>query len=357
MRRPPHPRLRLHALRPLRLGPLRMTPGGAQLPLLPDQSSWTIRDERARGTSFIAITPRSVLNSPASTRMDFWSVNPYIGCEFGCSYCYARDTHRYAVERESRREGESGGSGSPAIATLAPLPPSLAFERRILVKEGAALRLARSLDPAKLGTDTVMIGTATDPYQPAERRFRITRSLLEALAAHKGLSVGIITKSPLVVRDIDLLKTLTERGRATVHISLATFDAHLARRLEARSPIPAARIRALRQLVEAGIEARLLVAPIIPGVTDGRESLRRLLTAARRAGARYVGGGALRLGPAARATFLPLLDREFPHLSRRYRAQYHRSIQAPAAYREALRARLAELRAELGFEPSSGMDD
>lgn len=337
-----------------------MTPGGAQLPLLPDQSSWTIRDERARGTAFIAITPKSVLNSPDSTGMDFWSVNPYIGCEFGCTYCYARDTHRYAVERESRRDAHGGiaeDRASPALAALAPLPPWLAFERRILVKEGAAVRLTRTLDPAKVGRETIMIGTATDPYQPAERRFRITRSLLEALAAHRGISVGIITKSPLVVRDIDLLQTITERGRAIVHISLATFDARLARRLEARSPVPAARIRALAQLVRAGIEARLLVAPIIPGITDGRDALRRLLAAAREAGARYVGGGALRLGPAARATFLPLLDREFPHLSRRYRAQYQRSIQAPAAYREALQARLAELRAELGFEPSSGMDD
>lgn len=337
-----------------------MSRAGAQLPLLPDPPSWTIRDERARGTAFIAITPRSVLNSPESTGMDFWSVNPYIGCEFGCSYCYARDTHRYAVERESRRDSHISGQhdgASPALAALAPLPPWLAFERRILVKEGAGVRLTRTLDPAKVGRDTIMIGTATDPYQPAERRFRVTQSLLEALAAHRGISVGIITKSPLVVRDIALLKTLTRRGRAIVHISLATFDAQLARRLEARSPVPAARLRALAQLIDAGIDARLLVAPVIPGVNDGREALRRLLAAAREAGARYVGGGALRLGPAARATFLPLLDREFPHLSRRYRAQYHRSIQAPAAYREALQARLAGLRAELGFEPSSGMDD
>jgi DNA repair photolyase len=333
-----------------------MTRGSAQLPLLPDQSTWTIRDERARGTAFIGITPRSVLNSPESTGMDFWSVNPYIGCEFGCSYCYARDTHRYAVERESRREGETDHA-SPAIAALASLPAWLAFERRILVKEGAAVRLTRTLDPAKVGRETIMIGTATDPYQPAERGFRITRSLLEALAAHRGISVGIITKSPLVVRDIDLLRTLTSRGRASVHISLATADARLARRLEARSPVPAARLRALAQLSDAGIDARLLVAPVIPGVNDGRAALRRLLAAAHAAGARYVGGGALRLGPAARATFLPLLDREFPHLSRRYRVQYHRSIQAPAAYREALQARLAELRAELGYDPASGMDD
>ncbi|HEX6644934.1 MAG TPA: radical SAM protein [Gemmatimonadales bacterium] len=337
-----------------------MSAGSGQLPLLPEQSSWSLRDTRERGTAFIAITPRSVLNSPASTRMDFWSVNPYVGCEFGCTYCYARDTHRYAVEREASRgaDAEVPSPGVPAaLASLPVLPPRIAFERRILVKEGAALRLARSLDPARIGADTVMIGTATDPYQPAERRFRITRSILETLAAHRGIAVGIITKSPLVLRDVDLLRTIAARGRMTVHISLAMIDPALARRLEARSPVPAARIRALGRLVAAGIDARLLVAPIIPGVNDGRAELRALLRAARRAGARYVAGGALRLGPAARDTFLPVIDREFPHLSRRYREQYRHSIQAPSAYRDALKARLRALRAELGFEASAEMDD
>lgn len=343
----------------MRLGAVRIDRSAEQLPLLPPEPSWKLLDERERGTAFIAITPRSVLNSPASTGMSFWSVNPYIGCEFGCTYCYARDTHRYAIERETQRlspEASLEDAQSGALPDLAPLPPWLAFERRILVKEGAALRLARSLDPARVGTSTVMIGTATDPYQPAERRFRVTRSLLEALNAHRGLSVGIITKSPLVLRDLDLLRSLAARGRMTVHISLATFDARLARRLEARSPVPAARLRALERLIAAGIDARLLVAPIIPGITDGRQALRRLLEAARRAGASYVSGGALRLGPAARALFLPHLDREFPHLSRRYQSKYERSVQAPEAYRLALAERLDALRRELGFRPSPSMD-
>ena len=121
----------------------------------------TVLDQRQRGTRFLALGARSVLNSPASTCMGFWSINPYVGCEFGCTYCYARDTHRYAVERAERRYGEQSQDEV--------LPPWLAFEKRILVKTDVAERLARTLDPAKLGDDSLVIGTATDPYQPAER--------------------------------------------------------------------------------------------------------------------------------------------------------------------------------------------
>src|SRR5690606_14636545 len=161
--------IQLHQLPPLRLGPLRMSAGADQLPLLPPEPTWKVLDQHARGTAFIAITPRSVLNSPATTGMDFWSVNPYIGCECGCTYCYAREPHRHAAEREARRLAEDSPA-RPANAgpLLEPLPPWLAFERQILVKEGAAERLTRTLDPSRVGRHTIMIGTATDPYQPAE---------------------------------------------------------------------------------------------------------------------------------------------------------------------------------------------
>lgn len=323
-------------------------PRGAQLPLLPVEAEWKLLDERQRGTAFIAIGSRSVLNPPSTTGMDFWSVNPYIGCEFGCTYCYARDTHRYAVEREREKEDQSGAL-SP-LASLAELPSWLAFERRILVKKDAALRLARSLDPARLAGSTLMIGTATDPYQPAERRFRITRGLLEVVAAHRDLKLGIVTKSPLVLRDIDLLQRIRKRNSVRVNISLATADARLARRLESRSPVPAARLRALQRLTEGGIPTGLYVAPILPGITDDRSGLARLFAAAREAGAGYLMGSPLRLGPAARARFLPHLDREFPELSRRYRRHYAAAEAAPQAYRAALSARLDQLRVAYGFE-------
>src|SRR5688500_13725374 len=324
-------------------------PRGAQLPLLPAESEWRLVDERERGTAFISIASRSVLNSPAATGMSFWSVNPYIGCEFGCTYCYARDTHRYAVERESNR-AETEGAVTP-MANLASLPPWLAFERRILVKREAGAVLARALDPARLAGDTLTIGTATDPYQPAERRFRVTRGILEALTAYRGLSIAIITKSPLVLRDIDLLRRLAERGRLRVNLSLITLDARLARRLESRTPVPGARIRALERLHAAGIPTGLYIAPVLPGITDGHPALERLFAAARAAGASYVMGSSLRLGPAARARFLPHLEREFPRLAERYRRHYARAVAAPARYRTALAARIEALRARYGFAP------
>ena len=302
----------------------------------------TVLDERDRGTRFLSLGVRSVLNSPASTGMGFWSINPYVGCEFACTYCYARDTHRYATERA---EGRTGG----AAREEEHLPPWLAFERRILVKKDIAGRLARTLDPSKLGDDSLVIGTATDPYQPAERRYRLTRSILEVLTRFRGLRIEIISKSPLVTRDIDLLQALGARHEVTVNVSLATLDPRLARRLELRSPIPSARIRALGRLSAAGVHAGLLIAPIVPGVTDDREGLRRLMAAAKGAGARYVIGSALRLGPAARHRFLPHLSSEFPDLAERYRRHYGDREGVSRDYQEALTRRLRRLQREHGF--------
>ncbi|HEY7479763.1 MAG TPA: radical SAM protein, partial [Gemmatimonadales bacterium] len=310
----------MHQLRVLRLGQVRVTrTGAAAAQLALDVGSaagpsreLTVLDQRERGTRFLSIGARTVLNSPASTHMGFWSINPYVGCEFGCTYCYARDTHRYALERaEDRTRGKAWPEPSEVAADQR-LPPWLAFEKQILVKTDIAQRLARTLDPAKLGGDCLVIGTATDPYQPAERRYRLTRSILEVLAGYHGLRVEIISKSPLVTRDIDVLQRLSHRNEISVNVSLATLDPRLARRLELRSPIPSARIRGLQRLSAAGVDAGLLIAPIVPGITDDREGLRRLMAAAKEAGARYVIGSALRLGPAARHRFLPHLAGEFP---------------------------------------------
>ncbi|MEO6056746.1 MAG: radical SAM protein [Gemmatimonadales bacterium] len=314
------------------------------LPSPPDAAGpreWQVLDERQRGTRFLALSVRSVLNTSAATGMSFWSINPYVGCEFGCTYCYARDTHRYAMER----------SGVPTE----PLPAWEAFERRILVKTDVAGVLARTLDPARVGDHSLVIGTATDPYQPAERRFGLTRQILEVLLRHRGLAIGVITKSPLVVRDVDLLRRLAERHEVTVNVSLATLDRRLARRLELKSPVPEARIRALGRLAAAGIHAGLLVAPILPGITDDRPGLARLMGAAKEAGARYVVGSALRLGPAARQRFLPVLAREFPALAERYRRHYARKEGASPAYQRALAARLHDLQRRHGFPVDEGM--
>jgi DNA repair photolyase len=309
----------------------------------------TVLDQRERGTRFLSIGARTVLNSPASTHMGFWSINPYVGCEFGCTYCYARDTHRYALERaEDRTRGEAWPEQSEGAMDQR-LPPWLAFEKQILVKTDIAQRLARTLDPSRLGGDCLVIGTATDPYQPAERRYRLTRSILEILAGYHGLRVEIISKSPLVTRDIDVLQRLSGRNEVSVNVSLATLDPRLARRLELRSPIPSARIRGLGRLSAAGLDAGLLIAPIVPGITDDREGLSRLMAAAKEAGARYVVGSALRLGPAARHRFLPHLAGEFPQLAERYRRHYGEREGVSREYQEALTRRLRQLQVEHGF--------
>ncbi len=353
MRRTTPPGLRLRELRVLRLGEVRVimkaVPAADQLSLEVGSSAvrsreLTVLDQRDRGTRFLSIDVKSVLNSPASTGMDFWSINPYVGCEFGCTYCYARDTHRWAVERAETRAGITGEE----------MPPWLAFEKRILVKTAIADRLARTLDPTKLGHHPIVIGTATDPYQPAERRYKLTRSILRVLTGYRGLRLGIISKSPLVTRDIDLLQRLSEHNEVTVNVSLSTLDTQTARRLELRSPIPAARIRGLAKLSAGGIHAGLLIAPIVPGITDDREGLDNLMAAAKEAGARYVIGSALRLGPAARRRFLPHLKSEFPELSERYLRHYGEREGVSKEYQAALTRRLDELQRKHGFPMDEG---
>ncbi len=312
-----------------------------QLPLIPEWTPaetvpWVTLDERQRGTTFVAVPIRSALNSPAATGMGFWSLNPYVGCEFGCTYCYARETHRFLVER-------AHGEGHLDDPTFLAFRGREAFERRILVKQDLSDVLARTLAPAKMAGQPLVIGTATDPYQPAERRFRITQRVLEVLLRYRGLSIGVITKSTLVTRDLDLLKQLSARHDVSVNLSLATLDARLARTLELRSPVPKARLRALATLVDGGINAGLLIAPILPGITDDWAGLAALMDAAKKAGARYVAGSALRLNAATRHRFLPFLAQEFPELVERYHRCYGMHTSANRCYTDALARRIRVL--------------
>ena len=343
------------------------TVGTAPLPVL---------DERAaRGATFHEVPVKAILNSPATTGMGFWSLNPYVGCEFGCTYCYARETHKWVMEKAVGRLGgkavrsqgeDAAGTESPGTATAsvpeAPTaqPPNRltaweAFEKQILVKTAAAHVLTRTLFPARLAGASLVIGTATDPYQPAERRFRLTRQVLEALLGWRGLSLGIITKSPLILRDRDLLVQLADRHELSINISLASADATLLRRLEARSPAPHARLRALKGLTDAGLHAGLLIAPILPGISDSREQLARLFQAGKEAGARYAVGAALRLGPAARTRFLPHLAEEFPELLHRYARRFGSRQSAGKDYTDALSRRIRSLQQEFGFPTAVGM--
>jgi DNA repair photolyase len=308
--------------------------------------------------SYYGSVARGVLNGPDVTGMGFWSINPYVGCAFGCAYCYARYAHRYVLERAATANPEHGGLQSD----LETMPPWLAFERRIFVKENAADVLRRVLRHgsdrhlALLGEETIVIGTATDPYQPAERRFRVTRSVLEVLAEHAGLSIVIITKSPLVTRDVDLLRRIARNSQITVHLSLITLDRALARRLEPRAPTPEARVRALARLRATGIYVGITVMPLLTGITDAPDALDQLVRTVAEHGATYVNACALRLQSAARQRYLPFIEQEFPELAARYRATYARSHAVGERYRDGLRAYFRRVCARHGVPFGHGGD-
>ncbi|MFL5575987.1 MAG: SPL family radical SAM protein [Gemmatimonadaceae bacterium] len=291
---------------------------------------------------YVAAAARSVLNGPETTGMGYWSINPYVGCAFGCAYCYARYAHRYVMERRA------GAGGIADDDDDAPMPPWLAFERRIFVKENAPALVRAALrqrgsdalrgrrHPLLARRETIVVGTATDPYQPAERRFRVTRGVLEALAEHPGLRVVIITKSPLVTRDVDVLARLTSHSSLSVHVSLVTLDRELARRIEPRAPTPEARLRAIARLREAGIEVGVNVMPVLPGITDRPSDLEALVRAVAEAGATFAGACALRLQSEARKRYLPFIEAEFPHLAERYRTAYAHGYHVGERYRAGL---------------------
>jgi DNA repair photolyase len=274
---------------------------------------------------------KNVLNGPEVTGMGFWSVNPYVGCAFGCAYCYARYAHRYVMERAAN----SDRMENVLHERYEEMPPWLAFERNIFVKQNAPDVLARTLRHgsdkhlALLKGETIVIGTATDPYQPAERRFRVTRRILEVLAEHPGLKISIIS-------NIDLRSRINRISELHIHLSLITLRRDLARKLEPRSPTPEARVRALARLREAGIDAGINCMPVLPGITDNPSDLEALVKRVSEAGATYVGACALRLRSTARNRYLPFIAQEFPHLEERYRNTYSRSHSAGEKYREGL---------------------
>jgi len=280
------------------------------------------------GVEFNEMPVKNILNRCSNPQLPFqWTINPYRGCEFGCLYCFARYTHEFLE-----------------------LKDPMDFERRIMVKRKAAESLARSLAKTPVGSDSIAIGTATDPYQPAERKFEVTRSILEIFARLGGLNLSITTKSNLIARDLDLLTRINERSHLKVNFSLITLNRRLQRILEPRAPRPALRLRALRELSLAGIRCNVLMMPIIPGITDGEAALDRVIEMARAAGAAQVWSRPLFLKPSAARSFLPFIEREFPHLSPRMNDFYARSTYAPRTYSERMSEIVERLKRKHGFE-------
>ena len=277
--------------------------------------------EAKRGTEYFLLPVKSILNECHSERVPFrWTVNPYRGCEFGCKYCYARYTHEY-MELD-------GGE----------------FETKIYVKQDAGPLAERDLGSEKIWGEHIAIGTATDPYQPAEKEFGATRAILERMAEREGLSLSITTKSNQVLRDIDLLQRISAKSALSVNLSITTLKTRLARMLEPRAPRPDLRLEAVRKLREAGISAGVLAMPVLPGLTDREEDLDALARGVSETGAQWFAANVLFLMPSSLKQFLPFLREKFPRLVKQYGAWYGRYGNAPEEYRKEIAERVERLR-------------
>ena len=301
-----------------------MKPGVAA-PGMAERLGVTI-DER-RGVEYHRLRSKGLLNKFNGRPMPFgWTVNPYRGCEMACRYCFARYTHEFLG-----------------------LNDHAAFERTIYVKDADRDGLIGELRRARRSGQSVAIGTATDPYQPAEGRFEVTRRVLEAARAVPGLILSITTKSTLVSRDAALLREISAASDVTVNLSVTTVDPALARRLEPRAPRPDLRFAAMKALADAGVAARLFIMPILPRLTDAEPNLRSLLVAARDAGAVGAESNVLFLRPGTREIFLEFLAIDFPRLVPEYERLYRGSAYAPPDYVREIEERVRRLADEVGL--------
>ncbi len=271
---------------------------------------------------YFTLPSKSLLNRCVSQRsMPFtWTINPYRGCEFGCRYCYARYTHEFMEMRDG-----------------------MEFEQKIYVKQHAADLLRTELRKVK-PHESIALGTATDPYQPAERRYEVTRTILEEFASRRGYEVGIVTKSNLIERDLELLQRVARQNKLSVHMTITTLDTNLARILEPRAPRPDLRLDAVRALSKAGLRVGISCSPVVPGITDSPRDLESLIHAAADSGADYVFANPLFLKPCSAAVFLPFLEQNFPHLAENYRKRYQDRAFLPPAYAKRLSELIARLK-------------
>jgi DNA repair photolyase len=281
--------------------------------------------EAKKAVEYFELPTRRLLNR-TTERMPFeWTINPYRGCEFGCKYCYARYTHEFMELRRARD-----------------------FEEKIYAKQFAAATLRTELQKTDR-KEAIAIGTATDPYQPAERRFGLTREILTVFARENGRRLSITTKSDLVARDIDLMKTITRANVLHVNMTITTVDEKLARLVEPRAPRPELRLDALRRITAAGIQAGVFANPVMPLLTDTEENLDAVAAAAKAAGATFFGGGLLFLKPCSKQVFLPFLDKQFPDLVPEYERLYRNTAFLRGPYADKIKERVRKIRARHGL--------
>ena len=293
--------------------------------------------------TFRALEVRSLLNKSVSKRQLSlaYSINPYRGCEFACRYCYARYTHEFLQPGGGAAAGPAGLAAGVTADGAEPQPWATAFEREIYLKENAAWLLEQELkkiDPA----EEIALGTATDPYQPIERTAKITRSILEVFARRSGYRLGIITKSKLIERDIDLLTEIARRNTLVLHLTITTTDTELARLLEPRAPRPDLRFQAVRKLRDAGLTAGILCSPLLPGITDTTRQLDRMAARAADARASFFAAEPLFLKSCSRPTFLSFVREHFPALVSDYESRFAGRDFAAPEYRRQLRQMVQE---------------
>ena len=266
-------------------------------------------ERRADQARYQEVTCRSALNRVKG--MPFkWTLNPYRGCTHGCHYCFAR---RYHAQFEMDSSDE--------------------FASVILVKQNIVSVLARELDRPSWTREMVAVGTATDPYQPIEGHYKLSRGLIQALAIGRS-PFGLITKGPMVVRDIDLLLDHARAARHTVYMSVPTVDEDAWRQLEPGTAHPLQRLRAVRALVDAGINAGVLMAPIVPGFSSARHRLERTIKAIGDHGARFVGCNVMYLQDGTRDHFMRFIEREFPSMRPRFERLYARKYRPGTCRKE-----------------------
>jgi DNA repair photolyase len=320
---------------------------GRQLPLFPEASAPTLREvadavreagldglpdaqARADRARYQEVRVRSAL--ARTEGMPFkWALNPYRGCTHACEYCYARKYQRHLEL----------GAGDE-------------FSSVILVKQNIVEALRRELAGPQWSRETVAVGTATDPYQPIEGHYRLTRRSLEVLAESRT-PASIVTKGPMVVRDIDVLREIGRRAGCRVYLSVPSVDSDAWARLEPGTARPEQRLRAVRQLTDAGIEAGVLMMPLVPGITTAPAVIERTLRAIADSGARFVGTCVARLDPGVREHFFAFLQRDYPQLVEGYERLYARNRAAPAYVRE-IEALVDVLRRKTGLGPPTSRD-
>lgn len=276
-----------------------------------------------RGLEFLHVDARSMLNEVPSGPLGFrWTVNAYRGCSHACTYCFARPTHRYL--------GLDMGDD---------------FDRKIVVKVNAVERLRADLRHPRWRGEVVAMGTSTDPYQRAEGRYHLTQGIIGVLSDARN-PFSVLTKSPLVLRDLDLLAAAATRTTVDVSLSIGTLDAEVWRLTEPGAPHPRRRVTAVARLNDAGVACGVLMGPVLPGLSDGPDQLAETVDAAVAAGARSVSAVYLHLRGPLRQHVLGWAEEVRPELAERWRRLYARRAEVPAALQAELSARIADLVAE-----------